>query len=317
MFVPVIRRFAKNLSLAYDSDKSYDGLGAQLHRIIAIYSLARVLNVRYRHREIRNSTWHPLDNFRSEDDFVAYLATVNSIFDIEDDCRHSSTLEIEIPRLNFRKLFALSIRSFVFKKHYLISICEPFGVLDFVAKRYEDIPLFPVFTSLVENRRSKQQTKTVALHYRHGSGNFALYHNQRLTRQMPLDVFASKLRIAISEMKSEEISIIFVTDAPELDLEFSVPQGQLPLWENTPGYHSGVLKIKGLSDFEIENVLGNLPKFSIIRGGNPISALVLLASADCLIMSRSSLSYVAGLYSKGVVYSPQDFWHPKQRKWKD
>ena len=320
MFVPIIRRFAKNLTLTYDSDKSYDGLGAQLHRIIAIYSLAKVLNVRYQHRGIRHSTWHPFDDFRSEGDFIAYLASANSIFDIEGNSSDFPTLEIEVPRLNFRKLFSLSIRSYVSRKNHLISICEPFGVLDYVTKRYRVVPDFPEFMSIVENTRSKHHTKTIAIHYRHGSGNFALYHNQKLTRQLPLDVFAGKLKSALNTIKSdkfEDISILFVTDAPELDLEFSVPQGQWLLWENTPGYHSGVLKIKGLSNIEIKRAFGNLPNFSIIRGGNPISALGLLASADCLIMSRSSLSYVAGLYCRGMVYYPHDFWHPKQREWKD
>jgi hypothetical protein len=41
-----------------------------------------------------------------------------------------------------------------------------------------------------------------------------------------------------------------------------------------------------------------------------------MTQADVLIMSRSSLSYLAGLLNlKGTVYFPINFWHSPHQSW--
>lgn len=315
LLIPLIRTFAKNLALTYGSSKSHDGLGAQLHRIVAIYSLARVLNLPYIHTEIKHTTWHPLDNFRDRNDFRAYVNEVNSLFRIESDVFETPKLSIDIPKLNFLRLLSLSIKSRFFKDQYLLSICEPFGVVDFISNGFELIPEFSRFNQLIANEKFSTPNRLITIHYRHGSGNFALYHDQTSPRQLPLNFFNTQLQNALASIDSHDTSVLFVTDAPESDTNFPIPEDQMTLWENTPGFENGILKIKGLPDSIIRGAFGELPNFSIIRGGNPILALILMASSDYLIMSRSSLSYVAGLYCKGAVYYPHDFWHPPQKNW--
>lgn len=47
---------------------------------------------------------------------------------------------------------------------------------------------------------------------------------------------------------------------------------------------------------------------------SPFQAISHMAAAEVLIIAKSSMSYVAGLLSEGVVYAP-DFWHPLMPDW--
>jgi len=55
----------------------------------------------------------------------------------------------------------------------------------------------------------------------------------------------------------------------------------------------------------------------VIRGGNPLVAIEVMAKSDYLLMGKSSLSYVGALLNKsGKVYSPRDFWHKPLPGWR-
>lgn len=49
---------------------------------------------------------------------------------------------------------------------------------------------------------------------------------------------------------------------------------------------------------------------------NPFEAITHMQAARVLIIAKSSMSYVAGLVSEGVVFSP-DFWHPRIPSWRN
>ena len=54
----------------------------------------------------------------------------------------------------------------------------------------------------------------------------------------------------------------------------------------------------------------------IIRGGDPIEALLIMSQADFLVLSRSSLSYLGGILNhKGQVFPAKGFWHPSLSNW--
>ena len=55
----------------------------------------------------------------------------------------------------------------------------------------------------------------------------------------------------------------------------------------------------------------------VIRGGNPLVAIEIMAHAEFLLMSKSSLSYLGGYLNKqGAVYYPKNFWHRPLPEWK-
>ena len=59
-------------------------------------------------------------------------------------------------------------------------------------------------------------------------------------------------------------------------------------------------------------------KVSIQFGGDPLDTIRDMASADYLIMARSSLSYIGGILNRnGTVYAAPDFWHKSLPSWKN
>ena len=56
--------------------------------------------------------------------------------------------------------------------------------------------------------------------------------------------------------------------------------------------------------------------FEFAFGGDPLDVIKSLASADHLILSRSSFGYVAAILNpKGQVYFPSQFWHVPMKGW--
>ena len=306
---------SSRLILTYNSKFSHDGLGAQVHRIVAIYSLSRILNTGYLHTGIKHTTWHPLDNFANTDEFQEYIININKLFNIVSETTTIYHEKIDSNQITFFTLFTIALRSFVSRRTFLVAICEPFRVLDFINHGYRLKPPFPLFQNLVMNTREEYKDTTIAIHYRHGSGDFSTYHKQNQPRQLPLSLFADKVKKLVEVNNLETYSIVFVTDAPEKDIFFKIPQDQIHLWEGTPGYRSGNLYIKGLSKPDVEKAFDYQHHIKFIRGGNPITALATLTGTDYLIMSQSSLSYVAAIYSHGTVLFPKGFWHPKMQEW--
>jgi hypothetical protein len=114
----------------------------------------------------------------------------------------------------------------------------------------------------------------------------------------------------------------FVDSLKKLDLPFvcelytEVPSRTFVV---TPQHHGIDGRISGnviidpqvnrLEDFDI------IPNLARYINGDPIETLRRMATADALILSRSSYSYVAAILSeKGiVVYHP--FWHSPLKEW--
>ena len=111
-----------------------------------------------------------------------------------------------------------------------------------------------------------------------------------------------------------EQKIYIFTDAPQEDLKFIPKNNQKVHWEGTPGFVEGNLYVRGndlRKSFQSKG-LG----VEVVSGGDPIEAIAIMSQASYLIISRSSLSYVAGLLNRtGSVYYAADFWHPKPSTW--
>jgi hypothetical protein len=63
-----------------------------------------------------------------------------------------------------------------------------------------------------------------------------------------------------------------------------------------------------------ENLVEDFQDYKIDVDSNVFDVLSNLSNADILIMGKSSLSYIAGLYSKGEVYY-EPFWHSPLPNW--
>ena len=144
----------------------------------------------------------------------------------------------------------------------------------------------------------------------------ALFHGQNSPRELPSEYFKRILMTIMAKSGIKFTNLVILTDSPLTDTLYKINPDQIPLWENTPGYKDGYLSIKGkdiLGEFSDLNL-----KVSVIVGGDPIFSLGALQKAEYFIMSKSSFSYVAAiLNSRGKIYFPSEFWHPKMRHWKN
>jgi hypothetical protein len=97
-------------------------------------------------------------------------------------------------------------------------------------------------------------------------------------------------------------------------VKYTPPPEQTYLWEGTPGFTNGVMEVQPLS-FN-SSTLG-VKKVIVHSGGDPVDAILDMATSALLITGRSSLSYIAGLLnSDGIVVSAPQFWHPPLSHWK-
>jgi hypothetical protein len=318
-----LRPFAKNLTLAYWSDKGKDGLGAQVQRQISTYGLSRFLKCGYLHSEISYLPFHPLDGFDTSESRECYLKESNSFLSFESDVSslhdtNSNFKTVYMEKLVLGPLLRLILTST--KNHkILLYIDEPFLVADYCSS-VKNIHPSVLYSKLPAHCRvSDRNHKHVIVHYRSGTGRFDKYGQQAISRQQDLQKLQLVLETISWELTWQGICLIILTDAPENDIDISIPDRHIRDWIHMPGYKNGKLHITGISDKDFQKIipLDFKSNLKIIRGGNPINALTTMINADYLLMSRSSLSYVAAILNKkGIVFYPKDFWHPKKKSWR-
>ena len=90
-------------------------------------------------------------------------------------------------------------------------------------------------------------------------------------------------------------------------------------FEVTPQHHGIFGRISdnitfdpGMTHLEDFDILPNLERYI---NTNPIETLRRMATADALILSRSSFSYVAALLSTNGIAIYYPFWHPALKDW--
>lgn len=296
------------LILTYENQNPKDGMGAQLQRILSIFALAKFLNLRYIHSGILDISTHPLDPFQTFQSRMQFVKTLNFSFQLSSD-ETSNPEEFSIPFLNIRKLLFYSIRSKFRRSEIVLRIVEPYPIVDFCSAVYQHIPDIVLKSS--DNK--KEKVNLIVLHYRYGVGGFAKYHSQSASRQLEYAYYMNALD-SIPSQQIENSRIVMLTDAPLSETKYEPPLDQLHLWINTPNFDGRFITI---NQSEVEEFFANSKyRIEVIRGGDPLEALSIMAKAHVLIMGKSSLSYVGALLNKkGTIFYPTGFWHTPLRGW--
>jgi len=304
------------LTLGYNNNFSIDGTGAQLQRIIGIACLAEFLGVKYVNNGIKNITIHPLDPFQKETEKNYYLENINSVFvpaNAVTAVNNENTLIVS--KLSISKLLILIVISKMKKTELQIDLAEPYQIIDAYPKIYELAPA--LFSNFDKFRfEGKPNFIHIVIHYRWGVGGGAVYHEQKISRELPVNYYLEILeKITKSFQENVEYGITILTDAPLVPISYKPNLNQNFLWEGTPGFTENQLNIEG-ADFSQFTV--KYPgRVEILSGGDPFDAMKIMVNADILLLSRSSLSYVSGLLNKKAqIFYPPNFWHPKLSGWK-
>lgn len=304
------RIFKPKLVLTYDNEALCDGTGAQVQRLMAIYSLAKSLHLKYRHTPIKDVSVHPLDPHQTLPEYKEYLDRLNAFIEFPTDSIPSENLVYatqEIRNLNLNKLLIL-----LFSKSQgfrLIKLVDIYSVIDSVPKIYHHASNILIPKYFQPNLGSSKVAPTLAVHYRSVPGEFSIYEGEGQTRQLQVSRVEKVISRAVRKIGSKEFKLIIFTDAPPHDMTIDVFASQQHLWEGTPGYANGKLHLRGRSlHRSFTRFTSNI---EVVVGGDPLDAITKMATADVLITSKSSLSYVPAILSLNLfVYSPLEFWHP-------
>ena len=299
-----------NLQLSYDNRNPKDGTGAQLQRVLGVYCLSKYLKLQYVHNKIMDVSTHALDPFQNEKSRELFVRRVNDCIDFTSSV-NALLNPVFIPRLRLTHLLKEAITSKILKKSVLLSVVEPFGIIDYFPKVYDCLPK----ANFEFDESINSKFGGIVIHYRHGVGGFAKYHKQSISRQLQDSYYLNCMKLLKQEAISGEKILLF-TDAPLIPLDFTPPPQQIKNWVGSPNFDGEKIRIE---KSEVNAIFVNSGlDIEFIHGGDPLEALAVMANARILIIGRSSLSYVGGLLNKsGKVIYPRSFWHSPLKGWQE
>lgn len=292
------------LALTYNNKLLTDGLGSQLHRILGIYWITKHFKIKYIHNGIHDFLWHPLDHWTTEVEKQLFIKEVNNKFYLPSD-------SFEVTKVVFCEYLTMQL----FLWYYLKSFCIRQNILIEVLHGFQS-PREPLPFSLNFTRSQFVGEKLVVVHIRK-----SLPLNGVIQwRDLDLEYFHKILEAVIRQINedSHAYKIVVLTDRSQESVQLSISSidtAHLSLYALSPAQVlRGSIQIEGLN---LEKEFSSIEsKVDIVYGGNPLIALEIMAVADYLIMSRSSLSAVGALLNRdGIVVQPPDWHYFSSKSW--
>ncbi|HXJ83489.1 MAG TPA: hypothetical protein VMS64_32985 [Candidatus Methylomirabilis sp.] len=284
-------------AITYANDRLNDGAGAQLHRIYGLYAVSRYLHVPYVHSPLKTIGYHGLraleDNAGFHDTESRYnrLCTVPSDVEVpHDPLVHDVTHADEIEYV--REASAANGR------FNLCRVLFPFSIADKHPEIYRCIAQLSPF------RRPRLPWLRVAIHVRRGE--LYLFESQRM---LPNAYYISCAQTVAGLLRARSIPFVceLYTEVPTKT--FVVTPAHHGVEHRIP--HDVVLGPEMNAVEEFDAIPNLRPRINI----DPIEALEGLATADVLIMSRSSFSYVAAILNPRGAILCHPFWHSPLPEW--
>lgn len=316
------------LALTYDPEVCRDGTGAQLLRVMSILTTARMCNLTPVFTPLTSVTITPLDSFQTIQELDCYISNLNRLieseFEISSDS--SNSIKVKVNTLNFKYLLKFGIKALIERKSYLIYCGNAFGISERNSIVNESMDLSRLLEALNQSKLHFSQSgklkdkKQVVVHYRRGSNGKDILKFESQPRSLSNEYYIQAIQKIIHKSiyryeNSDEIKITIVTDCPERDFVYRPPHFQLDRWQDEPRIIDGEIQVQG-EDFGW--LLKTFPNKSIeiIRGGNPLDCLLIMANSENLVISRSAFSFAAAIIGKVQnVISPEKFVHNIPRTW--
>ncbi len=289
-----------NIALTYANELLCDGAGSQLHRIYGVYALSRMLNVSYYHSPIKEIGYQGMVALEKNENSAELLERYNQLFDIPSD--------IELP------LEYVTVTSIIGDQKFLTDMmCKAkeeknqFFLIRmvFTTPLTDDHPeIFRCIKDHSPFKKKKSSTFRLVIHVR--LGDLPIAHRDRIIPNFHYVDVAQEVSGVLQEFKIPYVC--------ELHTEF--PTKPILI---TAQHHGMKGRIKEPLLLTPEQY--NLKEFDELLhlekhfNEDPLETLEALATADLLIMSRSSFSYISAMLNQtgAMVYFP--FWHPRLPEW--
>lgn len=288
-----------SLALTYKNDQNEDGAGAQLQRIYGIYAISRFLAVPYIHTPIRNIDYQGLLALENNAPIPGLLSEYNRVFHIPSDIdlpqRHGIRDMVDA---DADSIEAITKRRSGGTEFTLIRIAYPYPITDRNPELYQCVKAISPF------RYRRSDVFRLAIHVRRGE---LFAHNS--DRMLPNAYYVS-CALNFQEVL-RRLDIAFIC---ELYTEVASKK-----FEVTPHHHGIRGRVSGtvtldpamnhLEDFE------GIPRLEHFINTHPIETLRRMATADGLIISRSSFSYLSAILSTDCVVIYHPFLHFPMKDW--
>lgn len=288
-----------NIALTYANDKHTDGAGAQLQRIYGVYAISRSLKIPYIHSPLKRIDYHGLSALEHNSASAEVESEYNRVFQIPSDIELPERWSVHYMRdADSAVIMQLQSAAQNTGEFNLIRILYPYPITDQHPEMYNAIKVISPFQHVRSN------VFRIAIHVRRGE-LFAIESHRMLRNSYYL---SCALTFAYNFKKLE---IPFVCE-----LYTEVPSAKFVV---TPQHHGIGDQIRG--DMTIDPEANCIEDFDIIPNlaryvnTDPIETLRRMATADALVLSRSSYSYVAAILNGPgiIVYHP--FWHSPLKDW--
>lgn len=283
------------LYLTYDNETHTDGAGAQLQRIMSIYLLSKYYRVGYVHTPILKMSYQGARCLQENREDNDQISKYNEIFSIPSDTilgEINETVTCEYCTEDF--IHSCMDRSK--NINILLRIAFAHSIVD-------KIPNILLHSTPIAINPNNTKPIIVAVHVRRGE-LFVLESH----RMLPNSYYVNCMQEISKILNSSGISHEF-----HLHTEVITKPTLI-----TSEHHGIFVKLEtpvllSPEDSHIEdfNVFDNI-KYRINE--DPVDTLKALCSANILLCSRSSFSYVAAMVNKGTVLFPP-FWHALSPGW--
>ena len=295
---------AGELAVTYDSTSASDGVGSQLQRIYGLWALSRGLGVKYVHTPIERVGYQGLIPLLDGDLQPDFADRFNAAFALPSDDFDTDGCElVRIHTLTREIVEEHQARARAAGRSVLLAACTPLGYTDREpgsCTRLREV-------SPYRDHRPRGPLR-VCVHLRRGDNSFS-GRPDRDERLLPNRFYLGVLATLVEELERQGQPFV-------VRVHTELPPRPVTLQPGAPGIYfrldePGTIDPAELALEEFDDV----PNVEIVANVDPMDVLDDFATADVLVLARSSLGYIAAqLNPHGlIVYS--DWWHPPLPGW--
>jgi hypothetical protein len=295
-----------SLYLGYNNGPS-DGGGAQLHRIMNLYCIARGFGIQYVHFPITHIGYkglYHLENNIEHDDIIE--TTFNSFFTPpHTHCMDPSDLPATLQTV---KISELTLQHIIEYKRQALStqtnILLQAGLSRPIVERSPDLYRFaPELVPFTATLPSSGRPLSVDIHVRRGE--LFVVDSWRM---LPNSYYVSVIQLL------NQILPAFTTDY-KIKVHTEAPTKPTTVLPDTHGITNRITAPVTITSEDLRLEEFNLPNVELCINEPPVATLRAFATSDLFVMSHSSFSVVGAAVNKSGIILYHPFWHNPAPSW--
>lgn len=310
--------FEPKLFLTYNNQATLDGVGAQLQRIISVFSVSKLARVGYLH-----SPLFDIDpQVFSSSDFEERLPQIkiwNNLFrdDLEKFCPKVGDRVFESASISLIQLRLLRFLSKFSRFRIICKLSNPRNITDKYPESLKVVSELMNDSLWDESARTGVEILTIVVHIRQGvlalsqfkDRLLPLGHYERILESVVNCLHRENRQFKIVVPQESDRGVCLSMDDPEVAKSIALNPNNPSLKFNNDG---SVNLIHETPSPELTPILFGA---RWLEESSTYSDFLQMIRADVLITSKSSFSFVAGLLNNKSIKIYTPFWHSAPSDW--